>query len=102
MPCRLTSCLVVGMWAFAPELVLRAADVREASPDGAVSHQAVIKEYCVTCHNARTKSGDLVLDGLAASNVGANPEVWEKVVRKLPHVLAVKTSERSQKGHDVA
>jgi hypothetical protein len=72
------------MWAFAPYLVLRAADVRaDGSPDGAVSHQAVVKEYCVTCHNARTKSGDLVLDGLAASNVGANPEVWEKVVRKL-------------------
>jgi hypothetical protein len=72
------------MWAFAPELVLRAADVRAGgSPDAAVSHQAVVKEYCVTCHNARTKSGDLVLDGLAASNVGANPEVWEKVVRKL-------------------
>ncbi len=72
------------MWAFAPELVLRAADVRAGgSPDAAVSHQAVVKEYCVPCHNARTKSGDLVLDGLAASNVGANPEVWEKVVRKL-------------------
>ena len=84
MPRRLTSCLVVGMWAFAPEVVLRAADVRAGrSPDAALYHQAVVTEYCVPCHNARTKSGDLVLDGLAASNVGANPEVWEKVVRKL-------------------
>ena len=57
MPRRLTFCLVVGMWAFAPELVLRAADVRAGgSPDAAVSHQAVVKEYCVPCHNARTRA----------------------------------------------
>src|SRR5262249_50143693 len=76
--------LVVAMLAVPPERGLRAADVRAGrSPDVAVSHPAVVKEYCVTCHNARTSAGGLVLDGLDASNVGANPEVWEKVVRKL-------------------
>jgi hypothetical protein len=37
----------------------------------------------VGCHNSRTKSGNLVLDGLDVGRVGDSPETWEKVVRKL-------------------
>jgi hypothetical protein len=53
------------------------------SSQPAVSPQAVINQYCVTCHNDKVKSGDLTLNGLNADNAGANPQVWEKVVRKL-------------------
>jgi hypothetical protein len=45
--------------------------------------RAVIDRYCVGCHNARMKSGGLALDTLSPERVGQNPEVWEKVVRKL-------------------
>ena len=38
---------------------------------------------CVTCHNARTLSGNLSLAGLDASKPGDHPEVFEKVVRKV-------------------
>ena len=51
-----------------------------ATPD---AHQAVVRRYCVTCHNPRTKSGGLVLDGLSLAEVPASAETWEKVVRKL-------------------
>ena len=44
---------------------------------------AVFTQYCVTCHNARFKTGGLVLDPGDLSHVSANPELWEKVVRKL-------------------
>jgi mono/diheme cytochrome c family protein len=50
----------------------------EAAPD-----QAFLNQYCVGCHNARTKSANLVLQGLDPTSVGGNIEVWEKVVRKL-------------------
>jgi mono/diheme cytochrome c family protein len=56
----------------------------QAAASPAVSpERAVFTRYCVTCHNARLKTGGLSLEGLDPSNVGANPEIWEKVVQKL-------------------
>ncbi len=45
--------------------------------------QAAIDRYCVSCHNARLKRGDLVLEGLPVDSPGGNAGVWEKVVKKL-------------------
>src|SRR2546421_463664 len=44
---------------------------------------AVFSQYCVTCHNPRLKTGGLAIDPSEATHVGSNPELWEKVVRKL-------------------
>ena len=44
---------------------------------------AVVGNYCVTCHNARMRAGGLVLDEARKQAVGANPQIWENVVRKL-------------------
>ena len=43
----------------------------------------VFSQYCVTCHNARLKTAGLVIDPADLARVNANPELWEKVVRKL-------------------
>jgi len=61
----------------------QAAAPAPAPPSAA--QRALLDKYCVTCHNARTKSGGLVLDK-AAIDVASPPEhaeVWEKVIRKL-------------------
>src|SRR5215831_10419787 len=50
-----------------------------APPDPA----ALLRQYCVTCHSERLKTGGLTLEGLDPSNVGRDVETWEKVVRKL-------------------
>jgi hypothetical protein len=42
--------------------------------------QAFVNLYCASCHNEKTKSGNLTLTGLT---VAENPEIWEKVVKKL-------------------
>jgi mono/diheme cytochrome c family protein len=47
------------------------------------SGQAVVNRYCVTCHSARLKTGGLVLEGLAVAQSGQQPQIWEKVVRKV-------------------
>ncbi len=60
--------------------VVASSDARAAS-DPQV--KAAIDQYCVTCHNARLKSGGLVLETSALDRVVANAETWEKVVRKL-------------------
>ena len=42
-----------------------------------------MKEYCATCHNDKLKVGGLSLDKADVAHIGDNPEMWEKVVRKL-------------------
>ena len=45
--------------------------------------RAVLDRYCVSCHNERVKTANLILDRIDVSTPGANPAVWEKVVHKL-------------------
>src|SRR5438477_9504132 len=43
----------------------------------------VIRQYCVTCHNERLKTGGLLLDRLDFTNLPGAADTWEKVIRKL-------------------
>jgi len=45
----------------------------------------LMDQYCVTCHNERLKTAGLNLDkdAVDANNPTTNPEVWEKVIRKI-------------------
>src|SRR5262245_23832056 len=45
--------------------------------------RATLDRYCITCHNARLRTGGLALDIADPANVGGSSEVWEKVVRKV-------------------
>ena len=47
------------------------------------SQQALLSEYCLSCHNDRLKTGGLTLEQLDIDHPEASPEVWEKVIRKL-------------------
>jgi len=49
----------------------------------AAGQQPLLNQYCVTCHNEKLKTGGLELDKLDLNHVGANAEIWEKVVRKV-------------------
>ena len=44
--------------------------------------KSLVDQYCVTCHNTRLKTGNLMLDSVSL-DVAANGAVGEKVVRKL-------------------
>ena len=47
---------------------------------------ALLNQYCVTCHNQRLKTGNLVLEKLDpthAAESSATSETWEKVIRKV-------------------
>jgi mono/diheme cytochrome c family protein len=73
--------VAAGAWtgSSSPQAQLRAAQASSAAPGPA----AVVGQYCVTCHNQRLKTGGLALDGLDGSDVPAQAEVWEKVIRKV-------------------
>ena len=58
-----------------------------AAPSGAVagssSDAALVKTYCVTCHNDRTRSGELSLEHADLTDIPTRAELWEKVIRKV-------------------
>jgi cytochrome c551/c552 len=49
----------------------------------AAAEAALLKQYCVACHNDKMKTGGLSLENADLSRAGEKPEMWEKVVRKL-------------------
>ena len=76
------------VWTIAVATVPHAAQQSSARPAavsalGAADSKTVVEKYCVTCHNDRTKTGDLSLEHLNFADVAADAEKFEKVVRKL-------------------
>jgi len=63
-------------------LALLVSNAQTPAPPAA-GPQAVITQYCVTCHSDKAKTGGLSLESLDVARVGANAETWEKVVRKI-------------------
>jgi hypothetical protein len=73
-------------------LVLLAASPVHAAPPQVAGDKStapvnyrseVVDKYCVTCHNARLKTGGLVLENVDVTRPNANADIWEKVVRKV-------------------
>ena len=56
---------------------------RPAAEVPAPDARALLDEYCVVCHNARTRTAGLLLDRADVHQVAAGAETWEKVVRKV-------------------
>ena len=44
---------------------------------------ALLNQYCMGCHNDRTKRANVSFENIDLGAVGDNPQLWEKVVRKL-------------------
>ena len=59
--------------------------LRERLAPSATDHRNLIQQYCVTCHGSRLRTAgiDLETADLGATPVASNPELWERVVRKL-------------------
>ncbi len=55
------------------------------APPDVAAQRALVDKYCVSCHNARLKTGGLVLDRdtVDMARVADRADVWEKVIRKL-------------------
>ena len=47
----------------------------------------MLGKYCFDCHDAASKKGGLVLEGIAGNDPATNPQLWERVVTKLTHRL---------------
>src|SRR5687768_7408163 len=87
------------LWIVAVAFVTGNAQVRSSAPAAPAAARAAapapqaagpvdaafLKQYCITCHNERTKAtaGGLAIDSLDTTHLGAHAEEWEKIVRKI-------------------
>ena len=72
------------------------AKLAPAATEEATKSRALVDQYCVTCHNARLKTGGLVLDKeqLDFARLADHPEMTEKVIRKVRAGLMPPTNVR--------
>ena len=73
----------VAVVLLAAQVDAAAQTLRQAHGADAGAARAVLTKYCVTCHNERLKTGDLVLEKLDVTRPNGNPEIWEKVILKV-------------------
>ncbi len=45
--------------------------------------RALLDRYCVTCHNQRSKTANVMFDAMDLAHLSQNADIWEKAVRKL-------------------
>ncbi len=60
-----------------------AAGCQPSREETVAAHQQTISHYCLDCHNYAEQVADLSLEPVKLDGVAADPEKWEKVVRKL-------------------
>jgi len=56
---------------------------QDAASQNQAPERALINQYCLSCHNEKTKTAELMLDKMDIDRPGDNAEKWEKVVRKV-------------------
>jgi len=61
-------------------LGLAVSAVRAQTPQAA---DAMVKRYCIGCHNDKLKTGGVSLTTAPATAIGGNAATWEKVLRKM-------------------
>jgi hypothetical protein len=90
-PVSFPGALKIGVAGLAATLLLsvqvkisaQQSNAAAAGPSPTSSQHQFLDRYCATCHNEHLKSGGLSLVQVDLSRLGAQPELWEKVVRKL-------------------
>ena len=80
---RLAACSLAVLLAIPGAVRAGGSGAAESRAVPATTHRTVLDRYCVTCHNDRTRTANLSLEGVDLTAVGDHAELWEKVVRKL-------------------
>jgi mono/diheme cytochrome c family protein len=101
---RTLACLLAVATIWVPQSAMRNAQSARPSPESAIRNpqsamvivalarpsgdaqpagRQLLDQYCVTCHNQRTRTAGLTLDTMDVEHVGRDAATWEKVVRKI-------------------
>jgi hypothetical protein len=52
-------------------------------PPAIAPYKATIDQYCIGCHNQRTKTAGLALEGLDLTKLPEHADIWEKAIMKV-------------------
>ena len=63
--------------------VVAASLCQAQAPAPLAAQRALLDQYCVGCHSQKLKTGGFVLEKLDPARASDQPEMWEKVVRKV-------------------
>ena len=78
------ACALVAAWVLSVGGASGSVGAQEdASPLSGEQLREVLDTYCVTCHNERLRTADLLLDRADTHRIADGAEVWEKAIRKL-------------------
>jgi len=84
MSAAIVAALLLGIIVFLPDSLAPTTSSNIAVNAGVdQSNAALVDQYCVVCHNATLKTGGLELDAYDVNDIGAHPDIWERVLRKL-------------------
>jgi len=61
----------------------RAQSPRAAMAEQAASSKALVQQYCTMCHSDQLKTAGFSLEGRDFTNIGSDPDLWEKVLGRL-------------------
>src|SRR5262249_44800540 len=78
---QLVIAVLIGVWLALGPGPLSAA--QSAGVPAASAMRGVLDRYCVTCHNTRLHVAELKLDQANVDRPTEDPQLWEKVIRKL-------------------
>ena len=75
----------VALLALSAGLGVRSANaaLQRQTAGSLTEAQAILDQYCVTCHNQTANTGGLSLESKNVEDIQNDPEAWEAVVRKL-------------------
>ncbi len=79
-PALATISMLLASAVLLPTATLQA---QNSTSSAASDHSTTLQLYCLGCHSGPTPFAGLNLEPLDFNNLGANGEIWEKLVRKL-------------------
>jgi hypothetical protein len=79
------SWIALSAWSVPQAAPPQGATARSSSPSTspAPTVRQFVTQYCIACHNERTKTAGLTLETMDFQNLPAGADVWEKVIRKV-------------------
>ncbi|HEY6402449.1 MAG TPA: DUF1592 domain-containing protein, partial [Blastocatellia bacterium] len=76
--------LQLGLVVFISGLaIIYSGSTSRAQRSNTLAQRTLIEENCVYCHNQKSKTAGVSLEGLNFNNVGENAALWERVLRKV-------------------
>lgn len=74
---------LTALIGFAAVLSAAPATPSNTAPAAGEAQLAVMKQYCIGCHNNRVKNGSISFEGITPDSIAQEPEHFEKAVMKL-------------------